>query len=237
MVKQWKILDILYPRRCVICNELLEKKEVDVCSQCKREIHPIEGAVCLTCGKPIADGETRCADCKRTAHVFDWGVSCYLYKDVKGAIFRIKYAGREDLIAYFSRQIVANLKSDLLQMQADFLVPIPMHHRRKRKRGYNQAELLAKQIGKEIQIPVLTSLVIRKVETIPMKYLSTKQRQLNLKRAFIIGQNDVKLKSIILVDDIYTTGATMDAVASVLKKAGAKKIYFLTLAIGENIER
>lgn len=236
MVK-WKILDVLYPRKCAICDKILSKQEEDICLECSKKVKAIHGSICLVCGKPVERGQEKCVDCIRKKHNFDWGIACFRYQDVKGAIFRIKYAGREDLIPYFSKQIVNNLRSDILQMKADFIVPVPMHKRRERKRGYNQAELLARAIGKEMDIPVLPHAVIRKRKTRPMKYLSAKQRQLNLKRAFIIGENDVKLKTIILIDDIYTTGSTIDRVSAVLKYAGAKKIYFLTLAIGEDQER
>lgn len=237
MVIKWKILNLLYPRKCAICNRLLRKKEIDICRTCSKKVKAISGNVCLKCGKPMKEQKEYCNDCKRRTHEFLWGVSCFRYRDIKDAIFRIKYAGREDLIPYFSEQIAINLSSDILQMKADYLVPIPMNRKRERKRGYNQANLLAEEIGSRMQIPVLPQAVIRKRKTLPMKYLSAKQRQLNLKRAFIIGQNDVKLKTIILIDDIYTTGSTMDCVAAVLKRAGAEKIYFVTLAIGEDLER
>lgn len=234
MVKVRKILDLFYPRKCAICNRVLGKQEVDICQTCRRDIKPIQGSICLKCGKKINENKEFCQDCKNMSHVFEWGVSCFRYKDVKDAIFRIKYAGREDLIPYFAREIVSALRSDMMQMKADCLIPIPMHRTRKRKRGYNQAELLANEIGIRMQIPVISNAVYRKIKTTPMKYLSVKQRQLNLKRAFIIGENDVKLKTIILVDDIYTTGSTVDSVATVLKRAGALKIFVVTLAIGDD---
>jgi len=232
--KNWKIWNLLYPRKCAICDRVLSKKEQNICRNCRKKITCINGPTCLTCGKPIKEGETRCKDCKKWNHLFQWGVACYRYEDIKGAIFRIKYAGREDLVPYFAEQIILNLKLNIMQMNADYLVPIPMHHSREKKRGYNQAALFAKELGIRLGISVLERAVIRKKKTIPMKYLSIKERQLNLKKAFIIGENDVKLKTIILIDDIYTTGSTIDQVSKILLQAGAKEIFFIVLAIGKD---
>lgn len=236
MVKEWKIWELLYPRRCAICNRLLGARELDVCRECKKRVKCITGHVCLKCGKPIKGNKSLCRDCKSQKHLFEWGVSCYLYADVKEAVFRIKYAKREDLIPYFSSRMAEILKEDILQMQGDFFVPIPMHKSRQKKRGYNQAVLFAKELSFHMGIPMLERAVIRTKKTVPMKYLSLQQRQLNLKKAFIIGKNDVKLKTIILVDDIYTTGSTMDCVAKVLLDAGASAVYYITLAIGKETE-
>jgi ComF family protein len=235
--KEWKAWNLLYPRKCAICDCVLSKKEQDICRACKKRVFIIDNNICLTCGKPIKEGETYCKDCRSRKHYFAWGVACYRYCDVRDAIYRMKYAGREDIISYFSTQIAQHLKINLLQMHADCFIPIPMHRSRERKRGYNQATLLARELSLRLGIPILENAVIRRKKTIPMKYLSVKQRQLNLKKAFIIGKNDVKLKTIILVDDIYTTGSTMDCVAKVLLEAGAKEIYFVVVAIGKQTDK
>lgn len=119
--------------------------------------------------------------------------------------------------------------------RADAFVPVPLHKSRKRKRGYNQAEVLARELSALTGIPVCTDLIGRVKKTAPMKELSAAQRQNNLKKAFKILRNDVKLKTIIIVDDIYTTGSTIDAVSRELKSVGVEKIYFVALAIGRGI--
>lgn len=117
-------------------------------------------------------------------------------------------------------------------LSPDALVPVPLHEKRLAARGYNQAALLAEEIGKALHIPVYDKLVVRGKNTVPQKTLNRAERQNNLKRAFKIVANDVKLKTIILIDDIYTTGSTLDALAETLTEAGAEKIYFLTLSAG-----
>ena len=116
-----------------------------------------------------------------------------------------------------------------------FRSPVPIHKKRLRRRGYNQATLFAAALGRELQIPVIDNLISRVENTKPMKMLSGRERQNNLKKAFKIGQNDVKLDTIIIIDDIYTTGSTIDALAREIKKAGVTNIYFIALAIGEGI--
>ena len=110
-----------------------------------------------------------------------------------------------------------------------------MYGYKERVRGYNQAEVLAKEIGKRLDIPVRTNIVKRTRNTVPMKKLDEKARRNNLKKAFKVALNDVKLKSIIIIDDIYTTGSTIDEIAHEFRQVGVEKIYFCTLAIGQTI--
>ena len=114
-------------------------------------------------------------------------------------------------------------------------MPIPIHRKRLIKRGYNQALLLAREISKHCGVPVMEKLLLRRRNTAPLKLLSPLERQKNLKNAFIVRQNSVKLKTIILIDDIYTTGATMDEAARELHKAGIPDVYFVALAGGKSL--
>ena len=114
----------------------------------------------------------------------------------------------------------------------DALVPIPLHKRKLKTRGYNQAELVARELSRYWGIPVVNNLIVRCKNTKPMKGIVGTDRQNNLKKAFKLGVNDVKLNTIIIIDDIYTTGSTIDAVSKVCLDAGISKVYFLTVSIG-----
>lgn len=114
-------------------------------------------------------------------------------------------------------------------------MPVPLHKKRKAVRGFNQAELLARAIGSCLDIPVCTGFLVREKNTAPLKYENPEERQNNLKKAFNIAKNDVKLKRIIVIDDIYTTGSTMDEVSRVLKSAGAESVWYIALACGTGI--
>ena len=114
-------------------------------------------------------------------------------------------------------------------------MPVPLHKSRMRKRGYNQARVLAGELSALTGIPVYADWIGRVEKTVPMKDLPAAERQNNLKRAFKILRNDVKLNTIIIIDDIYTTGSTIDAMSRELRNVGVRRIYFITLAIGRGI--
>ena len=121
---------------------------------------------------------------------------------------------------------------ELSRIAPQALIPIPLHKDREKTRGYNQAAILAEGISEVTDIPVLENLLIRPNKTKVQKDLSRGERQNNVKRAFHIAKNDVKLKTVVLVDDIYTTGNTILSATEVLKEAGVEKVYFMTLATG-----
>ena len=120
----------------------------------------------------------------------------------------------------------------LLSWQPDALIPVPLHKSRMRKRGFNQAALVAERMGERLGIPVEEKLLIRVKKTSPQKELNDSARRENLKNAFQLCGNDVKLKRVVLIDDIYTTGSTLDAAAAALLAAGVEKVYFLSICIG-----
>ena len=120
----------------------------------------------------------------------------------------------------------------LRSWQPDALIPVPLHKSRMRKRGFNQAALVAERMGERLGIPVEEKLLIRVKKTNPQKELNDSARRENLKNAFQLCGNDVKLKRVVLIDDIYTTGSTLDAAAAALLAAGVEKVYFLSICIG-----
>lgn len=158
-----------------------------------------------------------------------------MYQSVAGSLYRFKYAGRQEYARFYAEAIVEKLGEAIRAWKSDALVPVPIHRTRRRERGYNQAELLAREIGRRMDIPVDSHVIRRVKKTLPQKQLDDAERQNNLKRAFKIERNDVKLERVIIVDDIYTTGSTIDACAAELKRAGVEKVYFITAAIGKEL--
>ena len=118
------------------------------------------------------------------------------------------------------------------QLGVEAIIPIPLHKDRLKARGFNQATILAVEISKVTKVPLLENLLIRPNRTSSQKKLGRGQRQNNMKKAFHIAKNDVKLRTVIIVDDIYTTGNTIGAAAAVLRSVGVERIYFITLATG-----
>ncbi len=187
----------------------------------------------MKCGKPLLqENEEYCAECRQREHEFIQGKSLYEYESAAASIYRFKYAKRREYAEFFGEELSERFRDIIKEWDADALIPIPIHETRKRKRGYNQAELLAEQLGKRLDIPVESKLLVRCRKTTPQKELNAVQRQNNLKKAFKISKNDVKLSTIIVIDDIYTMGSTVDEATRILKRAGIEKVYVLTLAIG-----
>ena len=113
-------------------------------------------------------------------------------------------------------------------------MPVPVHPQKKRERGFNQAELVAKELGKLMGVPVDTNYLLRKEKTTPQKELTRQQRKGNLREAFAIKENGKYYKRVLLIDDIYTTGATIDAISEILRENKTKIIFFLTICVGRN---
>lgn len=167
-------------------------------------------------------------------HLYDRGCAVYRYRSCSGAIYRYKYQGRIEYADYFGKMMSDRVRDVFGGQHFDMLVPIPISRKRRSERGYNQAERLAAVMAEELKIPMRSDVLMRRADTAPMKNMTAVQRQKSLKNAFFVYGNDVELKSIMLVDDIYTTGSTMDACTRVLRGAGAQHVSFCTLAIGEN---
>lgn len=231
-----RLLDLLFPRRCVVCDRLTDRLGEQVCGKCREKILYIREPCCLKCGKQLRkEGQEYCGDCERIPHLFQRGTALYDYGSMADSIFRFKYAGRMEYAEFYGKELYEKKAAWLSAVEPDALIPVPAHASRKRKRGYNQAELVAEQLSRLSGIPVNKTLIVRTKRTRPLKNLSHQERQNNLKKAFKIRQNDVKLNTIVIIDDIYTTGSTIDAMTETLHGAGIKSVCFMTLTIGRGI--
>lgn len=188
----------------------------------------------MSCGKPLNDEEGElCQDCASGRHEFDRGVAAFAYtKELKESIYRFKYGNRREYARFYGLSL-ARLKGHIIRSwEPDVLVPVPLHQSRRRHRGFNQAELVARSLGEQLHIPVDVRALRRVVNTSPQKALDDKERVKNIKNAFQAADNIVEYKKIVLVDDIYTTGATIDACAAALRQKGAERIYFASVCTG-----
>ena len=225
-------LDMLYPRRCPVCHDIAVPGGSRICNVCREKLKPITGPRCFRCSKPLKREEQEyCKDCRKT-RLFDQGIGIFPYGSVlQESLFKLKYGKRQEygsfygqIAAVYSREIIRN-------WGVEIIIPIPLHRKRMEKRGYNQAELIAEALGKTLCIPVDSRLMKRKVNTRPQKELDYRERKQNMKNAFFLkGEN--RYRRILLVDDIYTTGSTIEAAAELLKRTGAENVFFLTIAMG-----
>ena len=239
------VKEIVYPRRCPVCDGILNTFELKdrrikrgrlIHDDCIKKIKYVKAPICIKCGKGLKGedaGKEFCDDCAKMKHSYDRGVSLFQYRSVSGSIYRFKYMGRQEYADFYARATKKVLGKKLSALDIDLIVPVPMYRRKAAERGYNQAEVYARKVSEMLDIPMCADLVHRSRNTLPMKNLDVRGRRNNLKKAFNIQRNDVKFKCILIIDDIYTTGSTIDEIARLLRLAGAKKVYFLTLAIGQ----
>ena len=227
-----KCLGILYPQTCYFCGKI--SKEC-MCSECVKQVEYIEEPRCKKCGKPIRYEEQEyCHDCTEHIFYYEQGKSIWLHKGpVRWSVYQFKYHNRRVFAEFYAKEWKRIYGNKLKEWEIDLIIPIPLHRKRRRKRGYNQAEILAKELGERCNIPVDTKSVVRTVNTRPQKELNDKERKRNLSKAFRVTKHWEKARNVLLIDDIYTTGNTIDSVAQILKQKGAEKVYFLTISIGQ----
>jgi len=227
------ITDMIYPRICPVCNEIMPLGCTDAHPGCMQRLTYADEPYCVRCGKPVEEDEEYCADCVRISHLYDEGRAALIYDEYASkSIYRFKYNKKREFAAFYAKVMYERLGRKIRSWEADAIVPVPVHRSRLKKRGYNQAQLIAKELSKRLGIPVLDTLVIRTGATGAQKELGAAARQNNLKKAFKVTRNVVELDTVLIVDDIYTTGATVDAMAGCLKGAGVNRVYFVTLCIG-----
>ena len=231
-------LDVIYPRvDCVSCGRRLEKSAVHgLCGNCLEFMPFIRAPRCSACGKPLEAAVDRlCPDCREYGHDFDQALSVFEYSvSVRELVHRYKYDKEFSL----SRTLGFFL-SELLQesgWQADVIVPVPLHKNRLKSRGFNQATLLGDYLSCHHGIPCMDDLLIRRIDTKTQTGFNRWERAENLRNAFAVVQPDpIRGKNILLIDDVYTTGATADSCSRVLRQSGAQRIYVLTIATGRNV--
>ena len=234
------ILDIFYPRRCPICGEIVNTKGEYVCLACCGKPILIGEPRCKKCSKPIEDEEVElCHDCKKNHHNYSLGYALWLYDaTMKKSIADFKYKGRREYGDFYVCEIIKHLGAKIKELNPDIIVPIPLHKLKERKRGFNQAEVIAGGISRELKIPMVENLIVRNKNTLPQKQLNDVQRLRNLEQAFSISEKEYKkykgsILKVLLIDDIYTTGSTIEACTKILQKNGVQKVYFVCLCIGK----
>lgn len=238
------IRDIIFPPRCSVCDGLLSPGEGLVHRQCAGKFRMVRGTVCFRCGTPLADEKREyCRSCSQgSVHVFTQNRSAFLYNNyMKDSLSRFKFHDRREYAKTYAAGIVKIHGRWIRDLHPDIMIPVPVHKKKYIKRGYNQAQVLADQLSLLTGIPVNARILLRTSETKAMKNLGPVQRAINLQKAFTAdirelnrAEKSCKLKKVLLVDDIYTTGATMDACSRALISAGIQEVYAVTAATGQN---
>jgi len=153
---------------------------------------------------------------------------------MRKSVSHFKYHNKREYADWYVEELLRKYRRILINLKPDAILPVPLHDAKRRKRGFNQAEILAKGLSLGTGIPMKTDILFRKKNTIAQKNLNNKERLRNLEQAFAVRRENVKeLGTVILVDDIYTTGSTIEACSRVLKKAGVQNVHFISLCIGK----
>lgn len=231
------VVDFIYPPRCAACDKILKENEINAgfCRRCRSIICLTSGATCMKCGKPLKDSDREyCSDCLKRNHRFSEAKAVYEYKgSMKESLYRFKYANRRSYAGAYSRDAVMLHGEWIKRIEPKVIIPVPMFEKKKRVRGYNQAEVFGNYLSKYTKIPCVTDVVVRSRNTKPLKTLNPEERKANLRLAFKGVKRFKRKYSILLVDDIFTTGATVDEVSTCLKESGAGEIYCLFICSGK----
>jgi ComF family protein len=227
------IRDLIFPPVCLVCEK--DTDGAPVCDDCLALIQPIERGFCQLCGKPLERKRRSyiCPECVRKplalARVRAWARFTH---PLDKLVYAFKYARYSRLARFFARRLALVVQSDGLLGSADAIIPIPLHPFKRWRRGYNQSELLAKELSKHTGIRMQDCLERRRV-TRTQTRLTPEQRRANVEGAFSMrrGADPLLLadRKLILLDDVITSGSTLDAAARVLLDAGASQVYGLTV--------
>jgi ComF family protein len=229
------VLDLLFAPLCIACREEVSEPG-SLCAACWQAIGFLDGPACACCGLPFEldpGGETLCAGCLAAPPAFDKARAAMRYDDKsRGPILALKHADRLDLAPAFARWL--DRTGRVLLAETDLIMPVPLHPLRLWRRRYNQSAELARALGRMADKP-LDVFALRRIRATPSQgsMVSAKARRRNVRGAFAVPakrQAAIAGRNILVVDDVFTTGATADACARALKRAGAAKVFVLALA-------
>lgn len=218
-------VDSFFPRRCVGCGRV----GGFLCPECLRKLPRLLPPLCPGCGRPQASGIV-CPDCRQRQTEIDGIRSLFRFDEViRKAIHQLKYRNLKAISPRLAELLADSLRSNPLPGEA--LVCVPLHPRRLRERGYNQSSLLAGELGRRIDLPMIEDCLIRVKQAQPqVRAVDVEERRRNVADAFVCRDEKVEGKQIILIDDVCTSGATLESCAAALKSKGATSVWGLTLA-------
>lgn len=233
------LVSVVFPADCRICGELLtDSRRTPICPKCLASFERIPATICETCGCPLfglpqKEGQPRlCPPCQNKTYAFDWARSFAIYQGaLVRAVLLLKFDQIEPLGAWFAERLAEVMTTERDRFEADVVVPVPLHRQRERERGYNQAALISKPLAKRLRLPHKALLLMRTKARPDKRILTLEERWESVRGAFATRPgSQVDNLRVLLIDDVLTTGATLDACARALREAGAKSVIGLTVA-------
>lgn len=228
---------VLYPPRCAVCGEIRPAVGELCCPLCREGFTRIKEPCCMRCGKQLKeDTQEYCHDCMHKRFHYEKGFPLWRYDSrLRRSVAEFKYKGRREYAAYYIQELCKEFGFKIQRLAPDCLIPVPVHQSRLKSRGYNQAALLAEGLAKELGLFCDSGYLCRIRKTLPQKELDDRERLKNLTSAFAVNpkrSRDRVPECVVLVDDIYTTGSTVEACTRVLKAHGTARVYYVSLGIG-----
>ncbi len=233
------LASLIFPAPCRICGAVLASAtRIPICQPCLDSLRPFPGPACQKCGRPFVSvraaevARPLCQVCRRGVYAFDLARSYGRYEDAMvSAITLLKYHAVRPLGGWFAARLTEVIAREPKSFVADVVAPVPLHPARLRERGYNQAELIARPLARAMRLP-LNSLLLVRTKPRPEKLkLTRKERWRTVRGAYVIRPgSQVDKQRVLLVDDVFTTGATLDACARALHQAGASSVIGITVA-------
>jgi ComF family protein len=237
MIRLRALLDFLLPASCAYCRSpVRDSRFPRFCEQCWSDFSPLQGPVCPTCGRPFGSPEAlahspqhECLSCRKDQPQFDQALAAGLFEGpLREAIHVFKYKPLQALGVPLAAWMADQVR---MTVPLDIAMPVPLHRSRLRHRGFNQALLLAQGVSGRFSVPLSYENLLRTRSTRPQVELSGRERAENVRGAFAVDRpGEVRDRKVLLIDDVFTTGATMNECAKVLKDAGAAAVTVLTLA-------
>ena len=235
------IIDLIYPRRCPACHDPVLPRRSDgrpalICKNCSSSFSYVSNPVCAKCGKELeSENDAFCSDCKEHEKFFAKNLALFNYDDVaRESMVMFKYKGRREYADYYAQELLKMHADYISSLGIELIVPVPIHKSRREERGYNQAAEIGERISKALHIPMREDVLVRYKKTTAQKKLSQAGRMRNLCAVMKVNYDLSNIGRILLVDDIYTTGSTLDACSKVLLDAGCKEVFCVTVCIGKN---
>ena len=229
------VLELLFPRRCLVCRARLHYGSHNViCESCRDDVKSVGEQLCVSCGCELPKRGRRengwCGACLQHPPHYTTARSVFLYEPPLPALLKA-FKFDHDMVSLTGLKELLGDRNFGEYEECDLIIPVPLHNKRLRERGYNQSLLLAKTFFPGCLDKISTNILLRDRYTIPQTTLSGDKRRKNLVGAFVVhSQDELVGKSICLVDDVYTTGTTVNACSKVLRDAGAASVSVLTLA-------
>ena len=233
------LVALCFPDECRVCHRALEgPSRLPICAGCLGSFRVIAAPICGICGRPMVAGAhvgaegPVCALCRRKVYSFDLARSYAAYDDaLLRAVILLKHEAIHPLAVWLGKRLAEVARSDSRVAAAHVVVPVPLHPERQRERGFNQAELLAREVAKRLSLPLEAKALERRKPRPPKLRLSRHERWQAARGAYAaVTSSQFDNRRVLLVDDVFTTGATLDACAKALRSSGAAHVTALTVA-------